>query len=83
MFIDKEGAIGIWDARAPSDENDDDDEAVANEDREGGKYWRIQLHWPANAKSSVSSIKIDPIDSHNVRSLLQFSPAPCSLCLYQ
>ncbi|KAJ2935376.1 hypothetical protein H1R20_g1717, partial [Candolleomyces eurysporus] len=66
FFGDKEGAIGIWDARAPPDENEDDDGEAANEDREGGKYWRIQLHWPANAKSSVSSIKIDPIDSHNI-----------------
>ena len=64
MYPDKYGQLGIWDARAPPDEDDDGD--IAPENREGGKYWRLQLHWPANAKSSISTIKLDPIDSHNV-----------------
>jgi len=37
--------------------------------REGGKYWRLQLHWPATAKSSISCVKFDPTDSHNVCSI--------------
>jgi len=65
MFADKYGQLGIWDARARPDEEDDDGD-IALENREGGKYWRLQLHWPANAKSSISNIKVDPIDSHNV-----------------
>ena len=65
VTADKHGQLGIWDARAPPDEEEDDGD-VARENREGGKYWRLQLHWPANGNSSVSSIKLDPIDSHNV-----------------
>lgn len=65
FLVDKHGQLGIWDARAPADEDEDDD--IAPENREGGKYWRLQLHWPATPKSSISSIKVDPIDSHNVR----------------
>ncbi|KAH6918530.1 WD40-repeat-containing domain protein [Coprinopsis sp. MPI-PUGE-AT-0042] len=65
FFGDKEGALGIWDARAPV-EDEDDAEIAANEEKGGGKYWRIQLHWPATAKSSISSIKIDPVDPHNL-----------------
>jgi WD repeat-containing protein 76 len=68
--LDKEGALGIWDARAPVEEDEEDAEIAANEEKGGGKYWRIQLHWPANAKSSISSIKIDPVDPHNVGFLL-------------
>ncbi|KAF8197453.1 WD40-repeat-containing domain protein [Pholiota molesta] len=64
FFGDKHGQLGIWDARAPLDEDEDDD--IAPENREGGKYWRLQLHWPATPKSSISSIKVDPIDSHNI-----------------
>lgn len=59
--IDRCGTLGIWDARAPSDEDED-----GNGEAEGGKYWRIQLHWPANPKSSISNIKLDPINAHNV-----------------
>jgi hypothetical protein len=44
----------------------DEDGDIAPESREGGKYWRLQLHWPAHANSSISTIKLDPIDSHNV-----------------
>ncbi|KAK7054845.1 hypothetical protein VNI00_003308 [Paramarasmius palmivorus] len=65
FFGDKHGQLGIWDARAPPDEVDDED-ADNTEDREGGKYWRLQVHWPATSKSSISSVKLDPIDSHTV-----------------
>ncbi|KAF8910971.1 WD40-repeat-containing domain protein [Gymnopilus junonius] len=65
FFGDKHGQLGIWDARAPPDEEAEDDD-VAPENREGGKYWRLQLHWPASPKSSISTIKLDPIDSHNL-----------------
>jgi hypothetical protein len=64
-MLDKQGQLGIWDARAPPDESDEDGD-IAPESREGGKYWRLQAHWPAKAKSSISSIKLDPVDSHNV-----------------
>ncbi|TFK42537.1 WD40-repeat-containing domain protein [Crucibulum laeve] len=68
FFGDKHGALGIWDAQAPQEEQEDEDGdvSVPPENREGGKYWRLQLHWPATAKSSISSVKFDPIDSHNV-----------------
>ncbi|KAI3610521.1 hypothetical protein WG66_006944 [Moniliophthora roreri] len=67
FFGDKHGQLGIWDARAPQDEVDDDDDDEGNsEDREGGKYWRLQVHWPATSKSSISSVKLDPADSHTV-----------------
>ncbi|TFK86915.1 WD40 repeat-like protein [Polyporus arcularius HHB13444] len=67
FFGDKHGQLGIWDARAPVDEvADDDDEGPSAEDREGGKYYRLQMHWPATSKSSISSVKFDPIDSFSV-----------------
>lgn len=69
--LDKHGQLGIWDARAPPDENAEDDD-ITPENREGGKYWRLQLHWPASPKSSISTIKLDPIDSHNVRPVGSF-----------
>lgn len=61
---DKHGQLGIWDARAPNDEDDDEDGSSA-ETREGGKYWRLQMHWPATAKSSISCIKFDPINANS------------------
>ncbi|EGN95971.1 hypothetical protein SERLA73DRAFT_170411 [Serpula lacrymans var. lacrymans S7.3] len=67
FFGDKHGQLGIWDARAPAAEVADEDGEVASaEDQEGGKYWRLQQHWPATSKSSISSIKFDPLDSHSV-----------------
>ena len=68
VLPDKHGQLGIWDARAPPDECDEDCD-IAPENREGGKYWRLQLHWPESAKSSISNIKLDPIDAHNVWNL--------------
>ncbi|KZV69504.1 WD40 repeat-like protein [Peniophora sp. CONT] len=69
FFGDKHGQLGIWDARAEAhngnDDDDDDDDRPVDE-REGGKYWRLQPHWPATSKSSISSIKFDPFDSSTV-----------------
>ncbi|KDQ60939.1 hypothetical protein JAAARDRAFT_173322 [Jaapia argillacea MUCL 33604] len=65
-FGDKHGQLGIWDARALPDEVSDEDEEVSpSGDAEGGKYWRLQMHWPATSKSSISCVKFDPINSHN------------------
>ncbi|KAJ7046836.1 WD40-repeat-containing domain protein [Mycena alexandri] len=67
FFGDKHGQLGIWDAQAPTEEVADEDGDVAPaEDQEGGKYWRLQLHWPATSKSSISCVKIDPIKSDNI-----------------
>ncbi|KAF8552580.1 WD40 repeat-like protein [Imleria badia] len=67
FFGDKHGQLGIWDARASAEEVADEDGDVRPVDDEfGGKYWRLQQHWPATAKSSLSSIRIDPIDSHRL-----------------
>lgn len=66
---DKHGQLGIWDARAQGDEVDEDGD-ISLVENEGGKYWRLQLHWPASSKSSISSIKLDPTNSHSVRSIL-------------
>ena len=49
------------------DEEVDDDDEVPAENAEGGRYWQLQPHWPATAKSSISSIKFDPKDAHTVR----------------
>lgn len=43
---DKAGMLGIWDAAAPAS-----DDTQRNETSEDGKYWRLQLHWPATTKS--------------------------------
>ncbi|KAJ7452352.1 WD40-repeat-containing domain protein [Mycena galericulata] len=67
FFGDKHGQLGIWDARAPIEEVADEDGDVAPaEDQEGGKYWRLQLHWPATSKSSISCVKLGPVDSHTI-----------------
>ncbi|TDL24768.1 WD40 repeat-like protein [Rickenella mellea] len=67
FFGDKHGQLGIWDARAPQDDVEDEDgQLVSPDEREGGKYWRLQPHWPATSKSSVSTVKFDPIDAHSV-----------------
>ncbi|KAJ7685238.1 WD40-repeat-containing domain protein [Mycena polygramma] len=67
FFGDKHGQLGIWDAQAPVEEVADEDGDVApTGDQEGGKYWSLQLHWPATSKSSISCVKIDPTDAHNI-----------------
>ncbi|CDO72873.1 hypothetical protein BN946_scf185002.g58 [Trametes cinnabarina] len=67
FFGDKHGQLGIWDARAPVEEiADEDGDVPPAGDQEGGKYWRLQMHWPATSRSSISSIKFDPIDSFSV-----------------
>ncbi|KAJ6630858.1 WD40-repeat-containing domain protein [Mycena sp. CBHHK59/15] len=67
FFGDKHGQLGIWDARAPVEEVADEDGDVAPaDDQEGGKYWRLQLHWPATSKSSISCVRINPVDSQNL-----------------
>ena len=49
---------------------DEDGEPSDPSTEEGGKYWRLQLHWPATAKSSISTIKIDPVNSQTVSLLI-------------
>ncbi|KAH9005298.1 WD40 repeat-like protein [Lactarius hatsudake] len=65
FFGDKHGQLGLWDARAPAEEVSEEDD-VDSDQREAGKYWRLQVHWPATAQSSISCIKFDPIDAHSV-----------------
>lgn len=67
IHIDKHGQLGIWDARAQAEEEEDEDGDVVVTTSEGGKYWRLQPHWPATGKSSLSCIKFDPLDAHSVR----------------
>ncbi len=62
---DKHGQLGIWDARAPTEEVGEEDD-VDSDQREAGRYWRLQVHWPATPQSSISCIKFDPIDAHSV-----------------
>jgi len=61
---DKHGQLGIWDPKAPPDEVGDDEEADP-EVEEGGKYWRLQVHWPATSRSSISCVRFDPTNSHS------------------
>lgn len=65
FFGDKHGQLGIWDARAPAEEVGEEDDADSDQ-REAGRYWRLQVHWPATPQSSISCIKFDPIDAHSV-----------------
>lgn len=77
FFGDKHGQLGIWDARAPPDEvGEEEEDERPQEEREGGKYWQLQVHWPATSKSSISSIKLDPADSHSVCDFSSFHPPP-------
>ncbi|EKM55479.1 uncharacterized protein PHACADRAFT_208996 [Phanerochaete carnosa HHB-10118-sp] len=66
FFGDKHGTLGIWDARAPAEEVEEDGDVASQGDGEGGKSWRMQLHWPNSSHSSISSIRFDPIDAHSV-----------------
>jgi len=77
---DKHGQLGIWDARAPAEEVDEEDDADSDQ-REAGRYWRLQVHWPATSQSSISCIKFDPIDAHSVSRRKQFL-APIHLHLH-
>jgi len=45
---------------------DEDKDVLVLDQRESGKYWRLQVHWPAIAQSSISCIRFDPIDGHSV-----------------
>ncbi|KAI9466345.1 WD40 repeat-like protein [Lactarius psammicola] len=65
FFGDKHGQLGIWDALAPAEEVNEEDDANSDQ-REAGRYWRLQVHWPATSHSSISCIKFDPIDAHSV-----------------
>ncbi|KAF9792217.1 WD40 repeat-like protein [Thelephora terrestris] len=65
FFGDKHGQLGIWDPRAPADEVEDDEDADPDA-QEGGKYWRLQMHWPATSRSSISCIRFDPTNSHSI-----------------
>lgn len=78
---DKHGQLGIWDPRAPPDEVGEDEETDPGM-QEGGKYWRLQMHWPATSRSSISCIRFDPTNSHNARHrvwLLVVSDLPNSI----
>lgn len=65
VFIgDKHGKIGIWEPLAiPEETVDTDGDTVITE---GGHHWTLQPHWPSTSKSSVSMIRVDPIDAHSV-----------------
>jgi hypothetical protein len=63
---DKHGQLGIWDPLAPADDVGEEDDDVDPDQREMGKYWRLQAHWPDTSRSSISCIKFDPIDAHSV-----------------
>ncbi len=68
IFVgDKHGQLGIWDAFA-SPEEDEEDEDIDSDTKEGGRYWRLQPHWPKSPKSSISSVKFSPTDAHSVSS---------------
>lgn len=67
IFVgDKHGQLGIWDALAANDDDENEDP----DDSEGGRYWRLQPHWPKTAKSSISCIKFNPTDPQIVRLIL-------------
>lgn len=87
LFLDKHGQLGIWDARAKPDEVSGEDGETVSADAEGGKCFRLQVHWPATSKSSISCVKFDPVNAHNVNILSRSSCAPYSegtfLGLYQ
>lgn len=71
---DKRGQLGIWDARAPADDVGEEDDGVDPDRQEMGKYWRLQVHWPATSLSSISCIKFDPIDAHSVGPHTYYQP---------
>ena len=86
FFGDKHGQLGIWDARAPADEVEDEDGDISKQDegdQPGGKYWRLQTHWPATSKSSISSVKFSPVDSHSVSFFIAIQPCVIPLIIHQ
>ncbi|KAF8610583.1 WD40 repeat-like protein [Ceratobasidium sp. AG-I] len=66
LFGDKSGSLGIWDARATVDDYEFEDSKLAEAANSGGQFWNLQLHWPQTSKSSISCIKINPVDGHKV-----------------
>ncbi|KAF8322314.1 uncharacterized protein EI90DRAFT_3131116 [Cantharellus anzutake] len=62
MVVRSRAKLGIWDALAPSEENEED----KYDDTRGGRYWRLQPHWPRSPKTSISCIKFSPTDAHSV-----------------
>ena len=44
-----------------------DEDGNVEESEEGGRIFRLQPHWPATSKSSISCIRLDPLDARNVR----------------
>ncbi|KAK2466875.1 hypothetical protein APHAL10511_001133 [Amanita phalloides] len=67
FFGDKHGELGIWDARTPPEETDNEDGDISAPDvAEQGKYWRLQVHWPATSKSSISCIRMNPVHGHSL-----------------
>jgi hypothetical protein len=56
----------------------DEDGDVAIND-EGGKIFRLQPHWPATSKSSISCIKLDPLNTRNVSDRYPSSFHYCSI----
>ncbi|KAG8924185.1 hypothetical protein FRC00_005404 [Tulasnella sp. 408] len=64
FFGDKYGTMGIWDPLARGEEIVDEDGEV--EVTEGGQHWTLQIHWPQTSKTSISGMKFDPTDAHNV-----------------
>jgi hypothetical protein len=78
LSADKHGQLGIWDARAqPEEVVDEDGDISTPDDGEGGKYWRLQVHWPATAKSSISTVKFDPVNAHNVNMVAVWNRVVC------
>lgn len=67
FFGDKHGQLGIWDARAePLESLDEDGNPIETDSEEGGRIYRLQPHWPATSKSSISCIKLDPSNPRNI-----------------
>ncbi|KAG9050812.1 hypothetical protein FS837_002368, partial [Tulasnella sp. UAMH 9824] len=64
FFGDKYGTMGIWDPLARGEEIVDEDGEV--QVTEGGQHWTLQVHWPRTGKTSISGMKFDPTDAHNV-----------------
>ncbi|CAG7846133.1 DNA damage-binding protein CMR1 {ECO:0000250/UniProtKB:Q12510} [Serendipita indica DSM 11827] len=66
FYGDKHGLLGIWDPLAPTPDEleEEDEEKKASSDQ--GQFWRLQVHWPATSKSSISCVKFSSNDAHSV-----------------